>query len=71
MCLQRLNRLLVDFMLREGCFDCANMLSKAKGIGVTFVFDLWRLLLLVLKFVQHLVDVELFKSSRKVIDALR
>ncbi|KAI0567204.1 hypothetical protein FGB62_4g447 [Gracilaria domingensis] len=48
----RLNRALVDYMLREGMYDTAETLAKSHGI-------------------EQIVDMNIFRESRVVIEALR
>ncbi|KAJ3123667.1 GID complex subunit containing RING finger motif [Physocladia obscura] len=51
----QLDRILVDYMLREGCFESAKNLAKEAGIQASFL---------------QLVDVELFEQSKMIEDAL-
>lgn len=48
----RLDRALVDYMLRGGMYDTAHQLAKSHGI-------------------EHLIDSDIFRESRVVIEALR
>lgn len=48
----RLDRALVDYMLREGMYDTAHKLAQSHGI-------------------EHIVDSDIFRESRVVIEALR
>lgn len=48
----RLDRALVDYMLREGMYDTAEKLASSQGI-------------------QEIIDIDIFRESRVVIEALR